>query len=168
MAGSLNILLPHPQVLQGRFRSIAMIDRPAKARFRGAERLGLDRDVPRVVWYYTRWGTQVRVATGGIAMAEVCAPKVYLKPEVERRLQNRLKRIEGQIRGIQRLLAARHSCDDLLIQLGAVKQALNSVTVELLESHIETCVAEDVAAGRGAKALTRLKGALGHALRHVG
>jgi len=101
-------------------------------------------------------------------MPEVCAPEVYLKPEVERRIQNRLKRLEGQLRGIQRLVAQHHSCDDILVQLGAVKQALNSVTVQLLESHIETCVAEDVAAGKGAKALARLKGALGHALRHAG
>ena len=101
-------------------------------------------------------------------MPEVCTPEDYLKPEVERRIQNRLKRLEGQLRGIQRLLAQHHSCDDILVQLGAVKQALNSVTVQLLESHIETCVAEDVAAGKGAKALARLKGALGHALRHAG
>lgn len=100
--------------------------------------------------------------------SKLCAPQVYRKPEVQRRPQNRLNRIEGQIRGIQRLLAAHHPCDDLLIQLGAVKQALNSVTVELLESHIETCVAEDVAAGRGTKALGRLKGALAYALRHAG
>ena len=101
-------------------------------------------------------------------MSDVCAASVYLKPEVERRIHNRLKRLEGQIRGIQRLLADHHSCDDLLVQLGAVKQALNSVTVELLEGHIETCVAEDVAAGKGAKALARLKGALTHALKHAG
>lgn len=99
-------------------------------------------------------------------MAEVCAPQVYLKPEVERRIQNRLKRLEGQIRGIQRLLAEHQSCDDILVQLGAVKQALNSVTVQLLEGHIETCVAEDVAAGKGTRALARLKGAMAHALRH--
>lgn len=100
-------------------------------------------------------------------MTEICATDVYLQPEVQRRLRNRLKRIEGQIRGIQRLLAEQHSCDDILVQLGAVKQALNSVTVQLLEGHIERCVAEDVAAGKGTKALARLKGALGHALRHA-
>lgn len=100
-------------------------------------------------------------------MVEVCAPQVYLRPEVERRIQNRLKRIEGQIRGIQRLLGEHHSCDDILMQLGAVKQALNSASVQLLEGHIETCVADDVAAGRGGKALARLKGALAHALRHA-
>ncbi len=93
---------------------------------------------------------------------------IYLKPEVERRIGNRLKRIEGQIRGIQRLLSEHQSCDDLLIQLGAVKQALNSVTVQLLEGHLDTCVAESVGEGEGAKALKQLKNALAHAMKHGG
>lgn len=102
-----------------------------------------------------------------VGVSTTCAPSVYLKPEVERRIHNRLKRLEGQVRGVQRLLAAHHSCDDLLVQLGAIKQALNGVTVQLLEGHLETCVAEDVRRGEGAKALASLKGALGHALRHA-
>lgn len=102
-----------------------------------------------------------------VGVSTTCAPSVYLKPEVERRILNRLKRLEGQVRGVQRLLAAHHSCDDLLVQLGAIKQALNGVTVQLLEGHLETCVAEDVRRGEGAKALASLKGALGHALRHA-
>lgn len=100
-------------------------------------------------------------------MAEICAPLVYLKPEVERRILNRLKRLEGQTRGVQRLLAQHHSCDDLLVQLGAIKQAVNSVMVELLEGHLETCVAERVEKGQGAKALASLRGALAYALRHA-
>lgn len=93
---------------------------------------------------------------------------VYLEPEVERRISNRLRRIEGQIRGIQRLLSEHQPCDDLLVQLGAVKQALNSVTVQLLEGHLETCVAESVEEGKGTQALETLKSALAHALRHSG
>lgn len=99
-------------------------------------------------------------------MPTTCTPTVYLKPEVERRIRNRLKRLEGQVRGVQRLLAAHHSCDDLLIQLGAIKQALNAVTVQLLEGHMETCVARSVEKGEGARALASLKGALAHAMRH--
>ena len=94
--------------------------------------------------------------------------ETYLKPEVERRISNRLKRIEGQVRGIHRLLGEHQSCEDLLIQLGAVKQALNAVTVQLLEGHMETCVAQSVADGDGTKALSALKCALAHALRHGG
>ncbi len=84
-------------------------------------------------------------------MPEICLPNVYLQPSVERRIQNRLRRIEGQIRGIQRLITEHHSCDDILIQIGAVKQAINGVAVELLEGHMDTCVAESVEKGQGKK-----------------
>ena len=94
--------------------------------------------------------------------------EIYLKPEVERRISHRLKRIEGQVRGIHRLLGEHQSCETLLIQLGAVKQALNAVTVQLLEGHMETCVAQSVKDGEGTKALSDLKNALAHALRHSG
>ena len=105
--------------------------------------------------------------TREVTVSTTCAPAVYLRPEVERRIQNRLKRLEGQVRGVQRLLAAHQSCDDLLVQLGAIKQAMNGIMVELFEGHIETCVAEDGRGGRGTKALASLKGALGYALRHA-
>ena len=100
-------------------------------------------------------------------MAQVCAPQVYLRPAVERRLRNRLKRLEGQVRGVQRLLAEHHSCDDLLVQMGAIRQAINGAMIELLDGHMETCVAESIEKGQGAKALARLRGALAAALRHA-
>ncbi len=98
-------------------------------------------------------------------MPDICLPEVYLKPTVERRLLNRLKRIEGQIRGIQRLIAEHQSCDDILVQVGAAKQAMNAVAVELLEGHLDTCVADSVERGQGARALASLKGAVAHVLR---
>lgn len=100
-------------------------------------------------------------------MPEICAQQVYLKPNVERRILNRLKRLEGQVRGVQRLLAEHHSCDDLLVQMGAVRQAANGVMVEILEGHMQTCVAESIEKGQGAKALASLRGALASTLRHA-
>jgi DNA-binding FrmR family transcriptional regulator len=100
-------------------------------------------------------------------MANVCSPEVYLRPQVERRLRNRLKRLEGQLRGVQRLLAEHHSCDDLLVQMGAIRQAINGVMVELLEGHMETCVSQSIEKGQGTKALASLRGALAAALRHA-
>lgn len=97
-----------------------------------------------------------------------CLPQVYLKRSVERRILNRLKRIEGQLRGIQRLIREHHSCDDILIQVGAAKQALNGVAVELLEGHMDTCVADAVSRGNGPEAVARLRGALAHVLRQGG
>ncbi|MBI4500619.1 MAG: metal-sensitive transcriptional regulator [Gemmatimonadetes bacterium] len=100
-------------------------------------------------------------------MQDTCLPQVYLKPTVERRILNRLKRIEGQVRGVQKLISNHQSCDDILIQIGAVKQAINGVAVELLEGHMDTCVAESIEKGQGTKALASLKGALTHVLRQA-
>jgi DNA-binding FrmR family transcriptional regulator len=100
-------------------------------------------------------------------MSDICLPQIYLKPHVERRIVNRLRRIEGQVRGVQRLIAEHQSCDDILIQIGALKQALNGVAVELLEGHMDTCVAASVEKGQGMRALASLKGALAQVLRQA-
>ena len=92
---------------------------------------------------------------------------VYLDPEVEEELQNRLSRIEGHVRGVKRMLAEHASCEDLLIQLTAVRSALNQATVRLLENHMETCVADCVRGGHGEKALRQLKGALTQVIKNL-
>ena len=63
-------------------------------------------------------------------------------------LRNRLKRIEGQVRGIERMLDEDAYCPDILTQASAVNSALNSFCRVLLASHIRTCVSEDIRAGR--------------------
>ena len=50
----------------------------------------------------------------------------------------RLKRIEGQVRGIQRMVAEDRYCIDVLTQVNAVKAALESVALELLEDHMDS------------------------------
>jgi len=92
---------------------------------------------------------------------------VYLDPEVEEELQNRLSRIEGHVRGIKRMLGEHASCEDLLIQLAAVRSALNQVTARLLENHMDTCVTDCVRAGQGEKALRHLKGALTQVVKNL-
>ena len=62
-------------------------------------------------------------------------------------LINRLKRIEGQVRGIQGMLEKDAYCTDVLVQVAAVNAALNSFSKALLDSHIRTCVAENIRAG---------------------
>ena len=62
-------------------------------------------------------------------------------------LLNRLKRIEGQIRGIKGMLEKDAYCIDILNQVSAANCALNSFTKVLLASHIRSCVAEDVREG---------------------
>ena len=61
---------------------------------------------------------------------------------------NRLNRIEGQVRGIKRMLEQDAYCTDILIQVSAVNAALNSFNKELLAKHIRTCVAEDIRQGK--------------------
>ncbi len=63
-------------------------------------------------------------------------------------LMNRLKRIEGQVRGLQRMLDEDAYCPDILTQASAVNSAVNSFCRVLLANHIRTCVSDDIRAGR--------------------
>lgn len=63
-------------------------------------------------------------------------------------LIHRLNRIEGQVRGIRRMVGEEAYCPDILIQVSAVNSALNSFCKVLLGNHIRTCVAEDIRAGQ--------------------
>lgn len=80
---------------------------------------------------------------------ECCCHKTKKRSEEEhRRLINRLSRIEGQIRGIKKMVDEDAYCIDILIQASAANAALNSFNKELLAEHIRTCVAEDIKNGR--------------------
>ncbi|WP_270179815.1 metal-sensing transcriptional repressor [Alkalihalobacillus sp. CinArs1] len=69
--------------------------------------------------------------------------------EEKQQLQNRLKRIEGQIRGIQKMVGDDRYCVDILIQLSAIQAALKKVGYTLLERHTKTCVASSIQEGNG-------------------
>ena len=62
-------------------------------------------------------------------------------------LMNRLKRIEGQVRGIQGMLQKDAYCADVLMQVAAVNAALNSFNKALLANHVRTCVADNIREG---------------------
>jgi DNA-binding FrmR family transcriptional regulator len=64
---------------------------------------------------------------------------------------NRLRRIEGQVRGLQRMVSEDAYCIDVLTQVAAATKALQSVALELLEEHMRHCLVEAAAAG-GAEA----------------
>jgi DNA-binding FrmR family transcriptional regulator len=93
--------------------------------------------------------------------------EIYLDPEVEKELQDRLSRIEGHVRGVKRMLTEHGTCEDLLIQVSAIRSALNQVQARLLENHMETCVAQAVRAGQGEKALRQLNGALAQVIKSL-
>ena len=68
-------------------------------------------------------------------------------PAIKERNLKRLRRIEGQVRGLQRMVEDEKYCIDILTQVSAVTSALQSVALGLLEEHLGHCVAEAVAAG---------------------
>lgn len=92
---------------------------------------------------------------------------VYLDPEVQKRLEHRISRIQGQLEGVKRMLDERESCDDILVQMAAAKKAMNGAARQLLENHMETCVRDSVEGGDAGEALERLRGALAKFLRHA-
>lgn len=90
----------------------------------------------------------------------------YLDPGLVKNLQTRLNRIEGHVRGVNRMLDNQEECEKILVQLSAIKAAVNQVTIKLLEGHMETCVAECTLAG-DLEALGRLKRALALVLKNT-
>ena len=78
-----------------------------------------------------------------------CCHKTKVRSEKEHKdLLNRLSRIEGQVRGIKRMVEEDVYCIDILTQVSAVNAALNSFNKVLLSEHIKTCVTEDIKSGK--------------------
>ncbi|MGA9289387.1 MAG: metal-sensing transcriptional repressor [Anaerobacillus sp.] len=84
-----------------------------------------------------------------LAMQPDKCPSEPRTEEEKQQLQNRLKRIEGQIRGIQKMVGDDRYCVDILIQLSAIQAALKKVGYSLLERHTKTCVANSIQEGDG-------------------
>ena len=72
-------------------------------------------------------------------------------------LITRLHRIEGQVRGIERMVDEERYCIDILTQIGAVSTALESVAQKLLEDHANHCVAGALASGSREEAETKTR-----------
>ena len=62
-------------------------------------------------------------------------------------VENRLRRIEGQVRGVQRMVEDEQYCIDVLTQISAATRALESVALQLLAEHMNHCVRQAVASG---------------------
>jgi DNA-binding FrmR family transcriptional regulator len=72
---------------------------------------------------------------------------VGVDPEIKRANLARLKRIEGQVRGLHKMVEEDRYCPDILMQLSAVQQALRAVSRELLRNHLRHCVAHATTLG---------------------
>jgi DNA-binding FrmR family transcriptional regulator len=81
---------------------------------------------------------------------EVRTSHGYIKAKDKEKIQNRLRRIEGQVRGLQRMVDEEAYCVDVLTQIGSVVSALEKVGAILLKDHVEHCVRESIEKGEGA------------------
>jgi DNA-binding FrmR family transcriptional regulator len=72
---------------------------------------------------------------------------VAVDPDIKDRNLKRLRRIEGQVRGLQRMVAEDRYCADILTQIASVHEALRSVGRELMRNHLKHCAASAIKAG---------------------
>ena len=75
-----------------------------------------------------------------------CARTKKRTDEEQKQLINRLNRIEGQVRGLRKMIENEAYCTDVLTQSTAVSAALNAFNRELLANHVRTCVVDDIKA----------------------
>ncbi len=71
----------------------------------------------------------------------------YIKAQDKEKLQNRLRRIEGQVRGLQRMVEEETYCVDVLTQVASVVSALEKVGALVLKDHVEHCLRESIESG---------------------
>jgi len=72
----------------------------------------------------------------------------------------RLSKVEGHVHGIRKMVDEDRSCSDLLLQIAAVRSALDKVAKIILEDHMETCLLEAVKSGKADDSMAELKEAL--------
>ena len=77
----------------------------------------------------------------------------------------RLRRVEGQVRGLQRMVEEDRYCIDVLTQVNATRAALESVALQLLADHTEHCVTEAIRLGEGDQKVRKLNEAVGRLVR---
>ena len=90
---------------------------------------------------------QINKGTENMDGCHACNKTKQRDDKESKDLMNRLKRIEGQVRGIQRMLEEDAYCIDILVQVSAINAALNSFNKNLLAAHIQTCVADNIRQG---------------------
>ena len=81
---------------------------------------------------------------------ETDAAHGYIKAQDKEKLQNRLRRIEGQVRGVQRMVDEEVYCVDVLTQISSIVAAMEKVGAILLKDHVEHCVRESIERSEGA------------------
>jgi len=95
-------------------------------------------------------------AASGHANAANCAcdtgaggrKAVGVDPQIKQANQNRLRRIEGQIRGLQKMVEEDRYCSDVITQIASVQEALRGVARNLMRNHLQHCAAKALRSGK--------------------
>ncbi len=74
--------------------------------------------------------------------------KAHHADDLKKNMITRLNRIEGQIRGVSRMISGDVYCDDVLHQISSVESALDGVKTVLLEAHLKSCIVEQIQEGK--------------------
>ena len=75
---------------------------------------------------------------------EKCTKSKHRTEEEKKYLQTRLKTIEGQVRGVSKMIEEDKYCNDILIQLLAINKSIKSLSNDILRSHLSSCVVRDI------------------------
>jgi DNA-binding FrmR family transcriptional regulator len=95
---------------------------------------------------------EVDPAACGCALREHSRKAIAVDPAIKTENTKRLRRIEGQVRGLQRMVAEERYCADILVQISSVQEALRAVAKELLRNHLRHCAAQAIRKGSRAQA----------------
>ena len=88
-----------------------------------------------------------------------------MRDDIKASCAKRLTRIEGQVRGLSRMVADDRYCIDILHQITAVRRALEKVALKVMGSHMESCVSEAVRSHDGKKKIKELMETIDHFVR---
>src|SRR3954452_3118160 len=92
---------------------------------------------------------------------------VAVDPEIKASNLKRLRRIEGQVRGLQRMVEEEYYCADILVQISSVQEALRGVGRELMRNHLQHCAARAISKGSPQDAASMYEELLDLMYRHA-
>lgn len=94
-----------------------------------------------------RKGRQVVEYAGGAGCEKNCRKRYWRDEKTVKQLAARLNRIEGQVRGIKKMIEEGVYCDDILNQIASVQSAIGGVSRLLLEKHVKFCIKDQLIEG---------------------
>ena len=76
-----------------------------------------------------------------------CDKKTHRREDEKKTINNRISRIEGQLKGIKKMIQEDAYCNDVLVQLSAIENSVRSLSNHILENHLYSCVTSDLEKG---------------------